>query len=710
MRHRKPKLIILFFLSICLISAVESTAQSEGENEAKQFTSAELQAAVMSFADSWASNITDAAGNFARQTTMPEARLHAERLKYNPIVAAFSIAAGPLPGPALLDMLVLVTLMRIVWEEHWYPKVYGEPAIGMVEELKKLESEIWSIGASVLTPQQRQELRGLISQWRKEHPDTVIVYLIRFSNFGELGRKPSLEKARKSGGLLAPVKEAAQAANEIRAMADRTIYLLVRMQELVHRRAKLTVQDLLTTPEIDKLLSDITGFREVSERYAGLIENLPAQISDQTNATIDQVMTRIDLQSQEIVNHIIQQVEKERRAAVEHVLQGITQERKATFEQIIEGLEEQRTATIKQVLQGVAEERKAIKHHLTQLVDRSEQKAEEWITHIFVLVVAIVFVIFLLRLAHRYAVDHPAGTGHRRLAASVGLSVIAVLVVVVALIYVNRNLHKSSVTATSGQIDQTGDNLAHQSIKQFNRTTDPKGTADSAIVQKVVPAAKPSLETPSQQSPTHLSKKVETSHQNSSLAPGPASGTRETAIVEPEADNALDTGKPTSQPETVSNKDIFVAPKKETLTQTSTPAQKLQADVHPSTSEDRTQSTSGYKQIITKNFLFDAGGWQLKPETREALDELVVHIQKNVSLRLLIQGHSDSRGSDDLNQKLSEKRAEAVAAYLARNGVPSHRLTTVGYGSSQPVATNENPEGRAQNRRVVIKTILQASP
>jgi outer membrane protein OmpA-like peptidoglycan-associated protein len=172
----------------------------------------------------------------------------------------------------------------------------------------------------------------------------------------------------------------------------------------------------------------------------------------------------------------------------------------------------------------------------------------------------------------------------------------------------------------------------------------------------------------------------------------------------------LDTGKPTSQPETVSNKDMFVARKKETLTQTSTPAQKLQADVHPSTSEDRTQSTSGYKQIITKNFLFDAGGWQLKPETREALDELVVHIQKNVSLRLLIQGHSDGRGSEDLNQKLSEKRAEAVAAYLARNGVPSHRLTTVGYGSSQPVATNENPEGRAQNRRVVIKTILQASP
>ena len=107
----------------------------------------------MSFADTWASTITEAAGNFERHATIPEARLHAERLKYYPILATFEIAAGPLPGPALLDMLVFVTLMRIVWEEHWYPEVCGEPAKGMVLTLKELESEIWSIGAKVLTSQ-----------------------------------------------------------------------------------------------------------------------------------------------------------------------------------------------------------------------------------------------------------------------------------------------------------------------------------------------------------------------------------------------------------------------------------------------------------------------------------------------------------------------------------------------------------------------------
>jgi len=704
MFYRKSKLIIFFILSFYLISAVDSSAQSEGKNEARQLTSVELQAAVMSFADTWASTITEAAGNFEKQATKPEARIHAERLKYTPILTAFEIAAGPLPGPALLDMLVFVTLMRIVWEEHWYPEVYGEAAKGMVVTLKELESEIWSIGAKVMTSQQRQDLRDLISQWRKKHPDTVIVYLIRFSDFGELGKKPSLEDARKPGGLLGPVKEAIQAADEVRALADRAIYLLVRMQELLNRRVKLTAQDLLTIPEVDKLLTDITGFRKVSERYAELIEKLPAQISNQTNATIDQVMARVALQSEQIINHLLQQVAMERQAALEQAFQNIAQERNATFEQIIQGLDVQRTTTINQVLQGVAAQRQAIIHDLTQLVDLSEREAEEWITHIFVLVAAIVFILFLLRLAFRYATDQAAKNRRRRLAASFGLGFVAVLVVIAALTYANRDLRNSSVIDASYQNDKTGDNLAYESNKQFNQTADRRGTVESSIVKKAMSDAKPSFEIPTQQSPAIITQEIATSDQESSLETNTASNTGETTLVKPDASNPMDTVKPAFQPETVSNKDKVAERKKEALAKTATPPQKLKTDVPPSTFEDRTQRTSGYKQIITKHFLFDPGGWQLKPETKKALDQLVGHLRKNESPQLLIQGHSDSRGSEDLNQKLSEKRAEAVAAYLVRSGLPSQQLTTVGYGASQPVATNETPEGRAQNRRVVIKT------
>jgi outer membrane protein OmpA-like peptidoglycan-associated protein len=70
-----------------------------------------------------------------------------------------------------------------------------------------------------------------------------------------------------------------------------------------------------------------------------------------------------------------------------------------------------------------------------------------------------------------------------------------------------------------------------------------------------------------------------------------------------------------------------------------------------------------------------------------------------------VAGHTDSTGSEDYNQKLSERRADNVAAYLSGQGVPSARMVTVGAGELHPVASNDTEEGRAQNRRVEITIV-----
>jgi outer membrane protein OmpA-like peptidoglycan-associated protein len=69
---------------------------------------------------------------------------------------------------------------------------------------------------------------------------------------------------------------------------------------------------------------------------------------------------------------------------------------------------------------------------------------------------------------------------------------------------------------------------------------------------------------------------------------------------------------------------------------------------------------------------------------------------------ILLEGHTDSTGSEEYNLELSRKRSQAVASYLATQNVNPTRFTTVGYGESQPIASNEIPEGRAQNRRVEV--------
>ena len=70
---------------------------------------------------------------------------------------------------------------------------------------------------------------------------------------------------------------------------------------------------------------------------------------------------------------------------------------------------------------------------------------------------------------------------------------------------------------------------------------------------------------------------------------------------------------------------------------------------------------------------------------------------------MTIEGHTDSQGDDDHNMELSQKRAIAVKAYLASHGIEDARMTAKGYGETQPVASNDTAEGRAQNRRVTFK-------
>jgi OmpA-OmpF porin, OOP family len=75
--------------------------------------------------------------------------------------------------------------------------------------------------------------------------------------------------------------------------------------------------------------------------------------------------------------------------------------------------------------------------------------------------------------------------------------------------------------------------------------------------------------------------------------------------------------------------------------------------------------------------------------------------------KFILEGHTDSDGSNALNQTLSENRAAAVKAYLVENGIGADRLKAVGFGETQPIASNKTAKGKAQNRRVVVKLIKE---
>lgn len=100
--------------------------------------------------------------------------------------------------------------------------------------------------------------------------------------------------------------------------------------------------------------------------------------------------------------------------------------------------------------------------------------------------------------------------------------------------------------------------------------------------------------------------------------------------------------------------------------------------------------------------LFASNKATLLPGAQTSLSQIAEAIKTQDDKRVLIEGHTDSRGSDVTNQQLSKARADAVGAFFMSHGVPPDRITTAGLASSRPVADNNTAEGRANNRRVEI--------
>ncbi len=110
----------------------------------------------------------------------------------------------------------------------------------------------------------------------------------------------------------------------------------------------------------------------------------------------------------------------------------------------------------------------------------------------------------------------------------------------------------------------------------------------------------------------------------------------------------------------------------------------------------------GIKVTFDSGLLFDFDSAALRNDAEQNLAEFAESMQDFEDTNILIVGHTDSKGDEDYNQKLSERRSTSAADHLIQRGIDDSRLMTTGKGESEPVASNETEEGRQQNRRVEV--------
>ena len=348
--NRTPnRLLTVFFLTLVffLIAQTFSLAAKKDKQKGFVMTEVELQSELMSYADRFASIITQALEDFETLNPKPQTRqVILSDLVYS-ISSVYTIAAEPNPQVGLLDMVAVTTLGRIIYEDNMGRK-YGKSTVVLTTGFRQLEKDVWRIAAKVLTKEQQGELRQLILYWRKDNPDKVVYNYLRFSDFAAQRRNSTLVKKVQAGGLFKTVKEVNQEIEEIRMLTERGIFLGTRLPLLTGNFAEVWMSQLLVSPETNKILADIHTVSTVSDRMATVAEQMPDKlvkdISKLRLQTVNQLLKGIDEWSEKTLNDVFARVAIERGAFINQFMDRLIGEQKNALEAIM--IEEQQATAL----------------------------------------------------------------------------------------------------------------------------------------------------------------------------------------------------------------------------------------------------------------------------------------------------------------------------------------------------------------------------
>ena len=329
-------LIVLFLLS----DAVCHAAKKKDKKATKGppvMTVIELQSEVMGFADRTESVLYQSFLDFDASKPDAKTRNYVQGDIVYTMSAAFNIAAQPNPEVALLDMIVIVSLGRSIYENDHRP-TFGKSVDAIVKGFRTLEKDIWNIAARVLDPAQQHELRRLILRWRRKHPDQTAYAYIRFGDFAKDRTRSTLVPKGKTRGLFKSVKEATQQVEETRMLAERGMYLATRLPLLTGNFAEHWMSNLLANPQMFEILNNLNRVTVVSERLAAVAEQLPQQIARERRNTIKQAAKEMATLRQATIDQVLKEANIWRDTTVDKIMAEVGRERETMINQFMNRL------------------------------------------------------------------------------------------------------------------------------------------------------------------------------------------------------------------------------------------------------------------------------------------------------------------------------------------------------------------------------------
>jgi methyl-accepting chemotaxis protein len=336
------------------------------------------QALVMGMADTYMTAMGEAVYLLARNEALtPRGRWMAQSFLRNGLGAALDIAAGPNPSVALLDILVLATLQTWSFERHWIPAGIGEAGIPAVDLLERAEANLWNSAAAALSQEKIDTVRRLIDAWIAEHPDQIVVSLVRFEEFADARKLNSLSLRGEATGMLREVTEARGAIDDVRLLGERSLWYASRYPYMLGQQVELTAYRMVDQPEVVEALEAMASMRHLTEtiddRLGSIEEVLVAQqteffarVREERARTVEQASESLEAMVRATIDDAAARLAAERRTAIDQAFEGLARERSALLDDVAS--REGELATVLRDLRDTIAASSTLAHEMTDTV------------------------------------------------------------------------------------------------------------------------------------------------------------------------------------------------------------------------------------------------------------------------------------------------------------------------------------------------------
>jgi hypothetical protein len=240
-----------------------------------KITRQELRFRLERVADSFYEEIAEPLDEIINGEANLERRRIALEAKYIFGSNAILIASGPYPAVSMLDMVVFLTLSRMMVEDVAV-QALGPAGRAVIDVARKYEQQGWNAMSTILDAEQQQQLRELIDDWRAAHPNETRVEGVRFNEFaGELDER----NQQRASGLLSDVRNATRTADQALELGERLTYFFQRAPLLWRMHAHIAFLQIVSHPEAQGVLADARGISESADRLSRSAELLTSVLT-----------------------------------------------------------------------------------------------------------------------------------------------------------------------------------------------------------------------------------------------------------------------------------------------------------------------------------------------------------------------------------------------------------------------------------------------